>query len=315
MHHSLIILFTSLLTSISIYAENYPSKPVTIVVPFSAGGATDKVARSLAIGLSKKWKQSVIVENVAGASGSLGTARVAKAAPDGYQLLLASTSSHTVFPSTGVRLPWDPVKSFVAIAAVAHPINVIQINASLAAKDLKEFINLSRENPKKYSYGSSGLGTTLQIGGKQFEKEFNIELLHVPYKGAAPALSDLLGGQINVMFGPLADSIGFIKNGKIRALAVISSKKRARMAPDIPTGTELGYTPLLPSWLGLFGPAGLSDEIAQQIFDDIQTVIKTPETAKLYDVMAMDLPGMNRQEFSQTIQSELSEFSKLDLSN
>lgn len=315
MHHSLIILFTSLLTSISIYAENYPSKPVTIVVPFSAGGATDKVARSLAIGLSKKWKQSVIVENVAGASGSLGTARVAKAAPDGYQLLLASTSSHTVFPSTGVRLPWDPVKSFVAIAAVAHPINVIQINASLAAKDLKEFINLSRENPKKYSYGSSGLGTTLQIGGKQFEKEFNIELLHVPYKGAAPALSDLVGGQINVMFGPLADSIGFIKNGKIRALAVISSKKRARMAPDIPTGTELGYTPLLPSWLGLFGPAGLSDEIAQQIFDDIQTVIKTPETAKLYDVMAMDLPGMNRQEFSQTIQSELSEFSKLDLSN
>ncbi|CAB5684579.1 Argininosuccinate lyase [Delftia tsuruhatensis] len=315
MHHSLIILFTSLLTSISIYAENYPSKPVTIVVPFSAGGATDKVARSLAIGLSKKWKQSVIVENVAGASGSLGTARVAKAAPDGYQLLLASTSSHTVFPSTGVRLPWDPVKSFVAIAAVAHPINVIQINASLAAKDLKEFINLSRENPKKYSYGSSGLGTTLQIGGKQFEKEFNIELLHVPYKGAAPALSDLVGGQINVMFGPLADSIGFIKNGKIRALAVISSKKRARMAPDIPTGTELGYTPLLPSWLGLFGPAGLSDEIAQQIFDDIQTVIKNPETAKLYDVMAMDLPGMNRQEFSQTIQSELSEFSKLDLSN
>lgn len=315
MRFSPILSLMTLLVPLAANADTYPSKTVTIVVPFSAGGATDKVARSLAVGLSKKWKQSVVVENVAGASGSIGTTRVAKASPDGYQLLLATTSSHTVFPSSGARLPWDPVKSFVHIGVIAHPINVIQINPKVRAENLTELVRLSKENPNKYSYGSSGLGTTLQIGGKQFEKEFNVRLLHVPYKGAAPALTDLIGGQVDLMFGPLADSIGFIKSGKIRALAIISSDKRARTAPEIPTGAELGYKPLLASWLGLLGPAGLSSEIAQQIFDDVQIVMKNPETVKLYDTMAMDLPRMTRHDFAKTIQSELDEFSKLDLSN
>ena len=317
MHRSFMHLMVGLFAAASISAqaaEKYPGKTVTIVVPFSAGGATDKVARTLATELARKWKQTVVVENVAGASGSMGTARVAKAPADGYQLLLASTSSHTVFPSTGASLGWDPVKSFVAIAAVAHPINIIEINPAVGAGSLKEFIALARENPGKFTYGSSGLGTTLQIGGKQFEKEIGTRLLHVPYKGAAPALTDLVGGQIDAMFGPLADSIGFIQNGKIRALAVISSDRRVRMAPDIPTGKELGYRPMLATWLGLFGPAGLSDAIAQQIFDDIQAVMKNPETVKLYDTLAMDLPRMTRQEFAQVIQTELHEFSKLDLS-
>ncbi|MBP2147717.1 tripartite tricarboxylate transporter substrate binding protein [Xanthobacter autotrophicus DSM 597] len=237
-------------------AQTYPDRPVRLVVPFAAGGSTDIVARIIAAKMSEILKQQVIVENRAGAGGNAGAAAVARSAPDGYTVLMGTVATHAINPALYVKMPYDPVKDFAPVSLLVNVPNVIVVNPSLNVKTVKELIDLLKANPDKYDYASSGIGTPLHLSGALFESMSGTKMVHVPYKGAGPALLDVVGGQVKIMFDNLPSSIGQIRKGGVIGLAV-TTKERSPAAPEIPTVAESG----LPgyetySWNAIFAPAG-----------------------------------------------------------
>lgn len=237
-------------------AQTYPDRPVRLVVPFAAGGSTDIVASIIAAKMSEILKQQVIVENRAGAGGNAGAAAVARSAPDGYTVLMGTVATHAINPALYVKMPYDPVKDFAPVSLLVNVPNVIVVNPSLNVKTVKELIDLLKANPDKYDYASSGIGTPLHLSGALFESMSGTKMVHVPYKGAGPALLDVVGGQVKIMFDNLPSSIGQIRKGGVIGLAV-TTKERSPAAPEIPTVAESG----LPgyetySWNAIFAPAG-----------------------------------------------------------
>ena len=220
------------------FAQAYPAKPVRIVVPFPAGGATDVVARLLAQRLSEAWGQSVIVENRAGAGGNIGADAAAHSPPDGYTLLMTSGSIVTANPHMYKAMTFDPARDLVAITNVATGPQVIAVGASVPGKDLREFIAYARANPGKVNFGSAGVGTQTHLAGENFAYAAGIDVTHVPYKGEGPAMTDLIGGQIQMVTPNLGAAIGLIQQGKIRALAVTSPQRNA-LLPDVPAASEV----------------------------------------------------------------------------
>jgi len=249
-----VILASACLLSAGAGAQNYPSRTVRIVVPISAGGATDVFARTLAAGYVEAWHYQVIVDNRPGAGGMIGSEIVARSQPDGYTLLMAYTS-HVTNPSLWTRLPYDTLRDFAPVAMVATVPSVLIVHPSLPVKSVSELITFAKRRPHELDYGSSGIGTAAHLAAVLFSQRAGLFLTHVPYKGGGPALYELVGGQISVMFGSLPTALPNMKRGRVRALAVTSGK-RAVAAPQIPTMDEAGVEGYeAVAWFALFAPA------------------------------------------------------------
>jgi tripartite-type tricarboxylate transporter receptor subunit TctC len=269
------------------WAQDFPKRQITMVVPFAAGGSTDLVARLLAQKLTEQMGVNVIVENRAGAGGNIGAAAVAKAEPDGYTVLYGTISTHTLNPLMAKRSAYDPVKDFEPIALVGSIPNVMIVHPGVPAKDVKELIAAAKADPAKFSYASSGVATPLHLSGEMFNRMAGTQMAHVPYRGAGPAMNDLIAGQVPVMFDNLPTSIEQIKAGKARALGV-TTKERVKQMPDIPTLHEQGLTGYETySWQALFAPAKTPKAVVDRINAEVIKALKDPALLKRLDELTM----------------------------
>jgi tripartite-type tricarboxylate transporter receptor subunit TctC len=246
-------------------AGAYPSRPVRIVVPFPAGGTTDILARAIAQRLSESMGQPFIVDNRPGAGGNLGAELVAKSAPDGYTMVMGTVGTHAINPGLYPKMPYDHIKDFAPVLLVAGVPNILEVNPNVPVHTVAELIAYAKANPGKLNFASSGAGTSIHLSGELFKTMAGVSMQHVPYKGSAPALQDLMGGQVDLMFDNLPSSIALIKGGKLRPIAVTSASRSAAL-PDIPTIAESGLPGFeASSWFGLLAPAGTPPAIVDKI--------------------------------------------------
>jgi tripartite-type tricarboxylate transporter receptor subunit TctC len=265
----------------SAHALDYPSKLVRIVVPQAAGGGTDTFARAIGQKLSERWGQSVVIENRPGAGGVVGTDFVAKAAPDGYTLLVTYEGSQAINQSLYEKLPFDSLRDFYPIATIAATPFLLIVGPRAQAKTLAEFISFARANPDKLTYGSAGNGSVNHLIGEMLKTEADIHVVHIPYKGAPAAIADVMGGHVDAAFASMPSVISSVQSNVVRALAV-SSAKRVAVAPEIPTIAEAGFEKFdVNPWWGILAPAGMSPAIAQKISADIADILKTPDMEEL----------------------------------
>ncbi|HET7363093.1 MAG TPA: tripartite tricarboxylate transporter substrate binding protein [Burkholderiales bacterium] len=291
--------------SLTLQAQEWPARPVKIVAPFAPGGTADTLGRLIAKSLSDQLKESFVVENRAGAGGVVGSEFVAKSPPDGYTLVISGIASHVIAPHLPGGTPYDPLKDFTHIALLGGPPAVFAVNPSLPANNLKEFVALAKKQPGKLTYGSPGAGTQGQLVAELFKREAGIDLVHVPYKGAAAAVTDLMGGQINSVSTTLTTASGQIKGGRARALA-LSSAERLPDYPDIPTFAEQGYPNIIGTvWFSLSGPAGMPADIVNRLNAEVRRALELSEVrARLrHDGM---LPNrLDAKEFTAFVADEL----------
>jgi len=258
-------------------AAAYPNKPIRLIVPFTPGGSTDILARAIGLELTKAWGQPVVIENVPGAGGSIGADKVAKASPDGYTLLMGHIGTLAVNPSLYPKLPYNAVKDFAPVAWVARVPNVLVVHPSVQAASVKELVALAKSRPGKLNYGSGGNGSAANLATEYFKVQTGTSLLHIPYRGTAPAVTDLLGGQIQVLFTGAPAVLGAIKNGQLRPLAV-SSPKRIDILPNVPTVAEAGYKDFeADQWYGVVAPAGTPADIVTKLNVQINQSLSSNE--------------------------------------
>lgn len=285
-------------------ADNYPSKPIRLVVPYPPGGSTDILARAVQPKLNAAFGQTVIVDNRAGAGGILGSAEVSRAAPDGYTLLVGTSSTHVIVKYLSKNLSYDPLKDFTPItAAVEIPI-VVVVPPSFAPSTGKELVEYAKKNPGKLSFGSSGPGSVHHLAGEALNQFAGIDMLHVPYKGAAPAVQDVVGGQIPVVFTTLATALPFIQNKRLKALGVTEAKRSAS-APEIPTIGESvpGYS-MPASWIGIFGPAGMPAPLVKRISAEFVKAVQAPDVKSRLDGGGLPATGTSAEEFAAMLKSD-----------
>ena len=286
-------------------AQTYPTKPVRIIVPQAPGGASDALARIIGQRLSERWHQPVVVENRAGAGGLIGTDAVAKSAADGYTLLLAYDGTHAVNASLYKTLPFDPVKDFITVATLANVPFVLAVNASSPAKDVRQFIALGRASPGKLTYGSAGNGSVNHLLGAMFGKGAGVQFVHVPYKGAAPAITDLIGGSLDAVFTSIPSVISHIQSGRIRALAV-TSKKRSAALPDVPTIAESGLAGFaVAPWFGLLAPASTPADVVTRINDDVAALMMTKEVIDAFAAQGAEPFRTTPAEFGALLRGDI----------
>ena len=289
----------------------YPTKPIRLVVPFPAGGATDILAREVAKHLTETWGQSVVVDNRPGAGGNIGSELVAKAAPDGYTLEMGTVGTHAINASLYSKMPYDHVKDFVPVILVAGVPNVLVVNPSVPVNSVQELIAYAKANPGKLNFASSGSGTSIHLSGELFKVMAGVQMTHVPYKGSAPALQDLLGGQVQLMFDNLPPSLPQIKAGKLRALAVTSAT-RAPALPDIPTIAESGLPGFeASSWFGVLAPAGTSPAIVAKLNAEIAKWLASPEAKEKLAAVGANIAGGTPEDFARHIQAETAKWAKV----
>src|SRR5262245_6859395 len=292
------------------WAQPYPNKPVLIVVPFAPGGATDVVTRVVAQRLSELWSQSIVVDNRAGAGGNIGGDIVAKAAPDGYTVLMTSGSIVTANQHIYKRMPFDPARDLVAATNVASGPQIIAVNAAFSAKTLKELIDLARAKPRSLTFGSAGIATQTHLAAENFAFAAGIDVTHIPYKGEGPALIDLLAGQIQFVTPNLSASIGFVQQGKIRALAV-TSKERAKQVPNVPTVAETipGFENL--GWFGFVVPTGTPKTVIGKLHEDTVKVLQSGDVRGRFEQLGMVPVGNTPEEFARAIREETARWAKI----
>jgi tripartite-type tricarboxylate transporter receptor subunit TctC len=285
-------------------AETFPNRAITLVVPFAAGGSTDLVARLVAASMSTTLGQQVIVENVGGAGGNLGADRVARADPDGYTILMGTVATHALNPLMLKAKPYDPVADFAPISLLVIVPNVLVVNPQLPANNVKDLIQLLKENPGKYSYASSGNGTPLHLSGELFKSMAGVSMEHIPYKGAGPALNDLLGNQVSIMFDNLPSSSSHIKSGTLKALGV-TTKDRAPSFPDVPTVDETvpGYETY--TWNALFAPAGTPPEIVARLNEAAKTALADPGVISRMKDFSAKIVGSTPDELASHVKAEI----------
>ena len=301
-------LFTGLLSAQS--SSNYPSKPIKLIAPVAAGGGLDNLARKVADRLSKNLGQTIIVDNMGGGGGAIASQVTAKSAPDGYTLMIAYVGTHGTNPAVR-KLPYDAIKDFTPVGMIGATPNVLIINPALPIKNLKEFIDYAKKNPAKLTYGTSGPGTLTHLGMEQFKMASGIFMVHVPYRGIAPAFTDLLGGQTDAMLPTLFAAIPYLKTGRVHALAV-TGQKRSAAEPNIPTFKELGYTGFDgQQWYGISGPANMPDAIVVKLNAELNKVLASPEFSQEMSSEAMTLMPMTPQQFGSYIKEDIARWTKV----
>jgi len=299
------------LTTTAAHADSYPTKPIRLIVPYPAGGTTDILARLFAMQLGARLKQTVVVENRGGASGAIGSVEVARAAPDGYTLLMASSSTHGINSAVYKKLPYDAVKDFAPVTMVASTPNIIVVNNSVPVKNLQELIALAKAEPGKLNFGSTSLGGSPHMSAELLKMMTGIDMVHVPYKGAAPMLSDLLGGQIQIGFDNLPSTINFVRTGKVRAIAV-TTPQRWPGAPDIPTVAERGLPGYdVSGWFGLLAPAGTPKAILETLQQNVAAAEKDPEVAKHMLELGAQPIGNSPEAFAAQIKLDVEKWKKV----
>ena len=294
--------------SLGCSAQNYPTKPIRMVIPFTPGGSTDILARTIGLELTKAWGQAVVLDNVAGAGGSIGADRVAKAAPDGYTLLMGHIGTLAVTPSLYPNLPYDPIKSFVPVAWVAKVPNVLAVFPGVAVNSVKELIDLAKTKPNGLNFGSGGNGSAAHLAMEFFDLQAQINMVHVPYRGTIPAVTDLVAGQVQVIFTGAPALSSFIKSGQLRALAV-SSKVRLPSLPEIPTVAESGIKALArfeaDQWYGIVAPAGTPVGIVAKLNAQINEALNSTEIKKRFENEGALAAPNTPEVFGQLIASEI----------
>ena len=288
----------------------YPDKPITLIVPWAPGGSTDILARAISEQLSKSMGQPVIVENRAGASGNIGSNIVAKAKPDGYTLLIGSMSTHAMNPALIPNMPFKGADDFTPIALVANVVNTMVINPAVPAKNLQEFIAYAKANPGKIAYASAGGGSTNHLSAEMFKKAAGIEMLHVPYKGGAPAVLDTVGNQTQVLFSAGTQTLPHVKSGKLRLLAVTEPKRSALLA-DAPTVAETlpGYE--MSVWYAAFGPAGMPKELVTRLNAEINKALAVPELRARMDAMGVEVINSTPEQLGETLKRDTARYTRV----
>jgi len=293
------------LCSFTALAQTYPARPVKIIVPFGPGGTADTLGRLVASKLSEQLKESFVIENKGGAGGVVGSELVAKSAPDGYTLVVSGIASHVIAPLLPGGTPYDPLKDFTHIALFGGPPAVFAVNPALPAKTLKEFVQLAKEKPGALSYGSPGPGTQGQLVAELFKREAGIDVLHVPYKGAAAAVTDLMGGQITAVSTTLSTASGQIKAGRARALA-LSSTERLPDYPDIPTFVEQGFPNIIGTvWFSLSGPPGMPQEIVDKLNAEVRRALELSDVRAKLRHEGITPNRLDAKEFTAFVTDEL----------
>ena len=292
------------------YAQAYPAKPIRWIVPFPPGGSTDLLARVVGQKLTESWGQQVIVENKGGAGGTLGAAEAARAPADGYTLLMGAIH-HTIATSVYPKLPYDFQKDFAPITVVAIVPNVLVVNPSVPANSTKELIAYAKANPGKLTYGSAGMGTAHHLIGEQFNLQAGVNILHVPYKGSSPAVADLVGGQVQIMYDTVASCLPHIKSGKLRPLAVTTAKRSVAL-PDVPTIAEAALPGFeVTTWFGALAPAKTPNEIVVKLNGEIVKILAMPDVRKRLLDAGAEPVGSTPGEMAAQIKRETEEFGKI----
>ncbi len=303
------IFLTVLLTGLGAGAEPYPDKPIKLVIPFAPGGSVDIVGRILAQSLGEELKQSIVVENRAGAGGNIGFEAVAHAKPDGYTLLMAS-SNLAVNVSLYRTIGYDPLKDFAPISLVALQPNVLMVHPSLPVKTVPELIAYAKANPGKLNFGSSGIGASQHLAAELFKSRTGVDMVHVPYKGGGPAMADLVGGRIQLMFETIPSSMSYVKSGQLRAIAVTTEERSAQL-PDVPTVQETVTGFVSRGWLGVAAPAGTPQPIVDRLSGAIHKVIALPEVTKRLMDLGLQVKVSTPAAFASFIASEVKDFHTL----
>ena len=295
----------------SVHAQTYPVKTVRIIVPFPAGGSTDIIGRVVAEQLSAAFGQQVIVDNRPGANGVIGTDLVAKAAPDGYTLLMGGIGSLSINPAIYSKIPYDPVRDFTAIIQIAQVPNVLVVHPSLPIKTVRELIALAKASPGKLSFSSSGSGSSDHMSGELFKSLAHVDLVHVPYKGGAPAITDAIAGQVSMTFSNQPTALPHVKSGKLRGIAV-TSIKRSSAAPELPTIDESGLKGFdVSSWVGLNAPANLPREIVTRVNAEIVKGMNAPAGRERLNQLAFDPVLSTPDQYAAHIKSEVAKWAQV----
>ncbi|MCX7152673.1 MAG: tripartite tricarboxylate transporter substrate binding protein [Proteobacteria bacterium] len=291
--------------SLPVAAQAWPVKPVRLIVPFAPGGSADTLGRLVAQKLSENFRQNFVVENRGGAGGVIGSELVTKAVPDGYTLLVSGVASHCIAPAMSKDFPFDPLRDFSHIALFGGPPGVLVVHPSVPARDLKEFIVMLKAQPGSISYGSPGNGTQGHLLGEQLKQVAGIQMTHVPYKGAGPAVADMIAGHVAAGSTTLSTAATQIRAGKLRALAVSSARRLAEF-PEVPTYAELGYPELTATiWFSLSGPAGMPREIVNRLNAEVRRVLQQPDVRERLKLEGIEAGDLDPQAFTAFVAAEL----------
>jgi tripartite-type tricarboxylate transporter receptor subunit TctC len=304
------LILSMLAPAVNAAAEGYPAKPVRLIVPFAAGGPTDVIARIVAQKLSESFGQQVVTENIPGAGGNTGVTMVARAPADGYTILVVSTG-FIVNPSMYTKISYDPVKDFAPVTLVAASPNVVSVNPDFPAKSMKELVDLVKANPGKYSFAQPATGSTPHLAGELFKQKYALDLVTVPFNGAALAVNSTIGGHTPIAFTALPPAMSNIKEGKLRGLAVLASK-RSPALPDVPTNGEAGVPDLESDTLtGIVAPAGTPKEVIERWRGDIVKMVATPEVRQRLEALGFAPVANTPDEFGARIKSEIAKWGKV----
>ncbi|PVE42391.1 Bug family tripartite tricarboxylate transporter substrate binding protein [Limnohabitans planktonicus] len=293
-----------------VQAQSYPSKPVRLIVPFPAGGATDLFARTLSQKISEKLGQPLVVENRPGAGGTLGSDLAAKATPDGYTLLLSTSSTHSIGPNLNPRMPYDAVRDFTPIAHLGNAPSIMLVPNNSPAKTVKEWVEYAKKNPGRLNYASSGNGTIVQLSAELFKAQADVFVVHIPYKGTALAIPDLVSGKVDVLFDSLPTGLPHVRDGRLRALGV-TSLKATPLAPGVPPIADVlpGYEST--TWFGLFGPRGLQPGVVSRLNTAANQVLQDPEVIDKLQSLGIEPVGSTPVQFTTMLAKESAKWKKI----
>ena len=312
MLHRIIVAVVAMFIGLgSASAQNYPTKPIRFIVPFAPGGNTDVQARLIGQKLTEAMGQQVIIDNRPGAGGTIGVEMAAKASPDGYTIILASFGNILVGPSLYKKLPYDPVKDLAPVILVSEPAGMIVVHPSVPVKSFKELIAYAKANPGKLNYASAGNGTWNHLFAEQLKSIAKIQMAHVPYKGAGPAMNDVVGGHVQVMFAPFPSSRTHLNNGRLRGLAVTGTK-RSLLFPDVPTVAQAGLPEYsAASWFGILAPAGTPKAIIARLNREVNRAFAAPEIKAAYAAEGIDPAGGTPEDMAKSIREGMAKWGKL----
>jgi len=300
-----------LAASLATYAQGYPSKPIRVIAPFPPGASIDIVARTIGQKMSESMGQPFVVENKAGASGAIGTEILARTAPDGYAIGIGNPSTHVIPIALKKKMPYDGLKDFTPLSAIAKNILAIAVNPGLPVKSIRELVDYSRRNPGKVFFSSPGNGTTHHLIGEMLNDVAGINMQHVGYRGGGPAVADLLSGQIPAGVASLTSVMPFVKGGRIRVIAIIDDRRYADL-PDVPTGIESfpGFD-AKASWVGMFGPAGMPAEVVARLYVEIRKALGDPEVRKRLEANGFEIIGSSPAEFRTLLDRDVALWSRI----